>query len=439
MTVEIKSIQTGYVARELQDQIHQELARFSVLVCHRRFGKTVLSVNDMIDRGLRNILKNPQYAYFAPFYGQAKRVAWDYLKEYTKAIPGVTINEAELRVDIPRPDRGDRIRFVLLGADNPSAIRGMYFDGVILDEFAEMDPIIWGQVIRPALSDRMGWALFIGTPKGQNHFYEMLQHAKKTVGWYWKVFKASETGIISQSELDEAKAGMTPEAYEQEFECSFTAALLGAYYGKEMEEAEKPNSVGISRVSVVPYEKSIPVDTGWDLGMDDTTVIWFIQQVGGQFRAIDYIEDSGRGLDYYAKLLKDKPYVYGNHYLPHDVAVKELGTGVSREETLRSLGVKPIRIVPRQSVEDGINASRILIPKMWFDKEKCERGINALKNYERAWDSKNKIFSARPKHNWASHAADAFRTFAMSFRDKSREPDRDRLPKQQDSDYDVLG
>jgi hypothetical protein len=430
----VQVIKTGYDPREHQEELHPSLKRFNVLVCHRRFGKTVFAINELIDRALRNRLKNPQYAYVAPFYGQAKRVAWDYFKEYTKHIPGVTTNESDLRIDIPRPHLGDRVRIMLLGAENPTAILGMYLDGVILDEFAEMNPMIWTRIIRPMLSDRNGWALFIGTPRGHNHFYEMHLHAKKHAdAWFTKIFKASETGIINESELLDAKATMAPEEYEQEFECSFSAALLGAYYGKEMEFAEKE-----SRICSVPHEPTVPVDTMWDLGMDDTTSIWFIQQVGRQFRMIDYFEDSGRGFDFYAKILKEKKYTYREHYLPHDTAVRELGTGVSREETLRSLGIKPIIIVPRQSIEDGINASRLLIPKIWFDEEKCARGITALKNYERKWDPKNKVYLNKALHNWASHAADAFRTGAMALRDNFKRNDVLSLPRQSMSAYDVL-
>jgi len=428
----IHKVTTGYTPRRFQDQIHRELARFSVLVCHRRFGKTILALNELIDRGLRNLLKNPQYAYLAPFYGQAKRVAWDYLKEYTKNIPGVSYNEAELRVDIPRPDRGDRIRFMLLGADNPGSLRGLYLDGVLLDEYAEMDPYVWSQVIRPALSDRLGWAIFIGTPKGQNHFYDVYQHALKTPGWYAKCFKASETGVIHPKELEEARATMSEEEYAQEYECSFTAALVGAYYGKEMEAAMEAG-----RVTSVPYERSVPVDTAWDLGIGDSMSIWFLQQVGNEYHAIDYLEDSGRDLAYYAGELRKRGYSYRDHFVPHDAKARELGTGVTREETLILQGVRP-RVVPRQKLEDGINATRVLIPKTWFDAVKCARGISCLQNYERKWDAKNKIFSSKPLHNWASHGADSLRTFSMGNIDNKRRSISANLPRKAIVDYNVL-
>lgn len=432
----MNEISTGYIPRPFQDEIHRNLKRFNVIVCHRRFGKTVLAVNEMVDQGLRCILKSPQYCYLAPFHGQSKRVAWEMLKDIVKNFPNIVINEAELRVDVPRPDRGDKIRFLLLGADNPTALLGSYFDGIILDEYASMDPGVWSTVLRPTLSDRMGWAIFISTPRGMNSFYDMLQTAKenKSGQWYWRLLTAADTGVVAQSELDEAKNTMSPEEFEQEFMCSFTAALIGAYYGKEMELAETSG-----RVTNVPYDPAVPVETAWDLGIGDTTCIWFFQQVGREKRAIDYIEDSGRGLDYYVKLLREKPYIYDNHHLPHDVVARDLSTGHSRQETLHQLGVKPIRVVPKLSIDDRINAARLLIASMWFDKDKCARGIAALKNYERRWNAKNKIFENAPLHNWASHGSDAFGHFALNFRDESKKIDPRALPRQAESDYDIFG
>lgn len=428
----VKNVSTGYVPRPLQAELHKKLKRFNVLVCHRRFGKTVFAINDKIDRGLRNPLRNPQYAYFAPYYGQAKRVAWDYLKDYTRAIPGALANEADLRIDIPRPATNDRLRFMLLGADNPGSIRGIYLDGATLDEYAEMDPLVWTQVIRPALSDRLGWASFIGTPKGQNHFHDVYKMALQDPEWFTALFKASETGIIDPGELEAARKTMSPEEYEQEFECSFTAALVGAYYGKEMERAEKEK-----RVTRVPYDRAVSVDTHWDLGIGDSMAIWVTQQVGREYHIIDYIEDSGKSLDFYAAQLKSKRYVYRDHNLPHDAAARELGTGKTRQEVLSNLGIRG-RILPRAALDDGVQAVRMILDSCWFDAEKCQRGIMALKNYERKYDAKNKIFSDRPFHNWASHGSDAFRTFAMGSTDNSLRESASKLPRQAESDYDVF-
>lgn len=440
----IKEVSTGYTPRPLQAILHRAFRRFNVIVCHRRFGKTHLALNEIVDQGFRCTNKNPQYAYIAPTYGQAKRVAWDLLKDYLKEIPGVTINEADLRIDIARPFQKDKIRILLLGAENPGSIRGIYLDGVVLDEFAEMNPEIWTMVLRPALSDRMGWALFIGTPRGTNHFYEMYKFGKegnpgkgipKPGDWFTAIYRASETGIIPIGELEAARAIMSDSEYEQEYECSFSAALVGAYYGKELEAAEKEGRIG-----VVPYDPALPTFTAWDLGIDDTTAIWLYQKLSSrEIRFIDYIESSGVGLDWYVTELGKKGFGFEQHLLPHDAAARELGTGKTREETLRAKGLGArTKIVPRQSVEDGINASRLILPKCYFDGVKCAKGLESLKNYERAWDAKNKIFQARPKHNWASHGADAFRTAAMSmdeFRATEKNIRRDRMCL---NDYNIL-
>jgi phage terminase large subunit len=432
----LKIIDTGYEPRPLQHLLHKSLKRFNVICCHRRFGKTVFSINEMIDQGIRCDKKNPQFAYLAPTYGQAKRVAWDYMKEFTKHIPGVETNEADLRVDIPRPAKGDRLRFMLLGAENPGTLKGIYLDGVLLDEFAECDPIVWSTVIRPALSDRLGWAIFIGTPRGQNHFYDIYQFAKAhpEQDWFHVMYKASETGIIPIGELEAAKSIMSPEEYDQEYECSFSAALVGAYYGKEMQKLEDQE-----KLTKVPYDPMFPVFTGWDLGMDDTTSIWCAQIVGKSVHIIDYIEDSGASLDFYVKVLNDRGYNYEEHFLPHDAAAREMGTGKSRVETLRSLGLNRITVVPRQRVEDGVNAVRMLLPKCWIDADNCKRGIDALRAYERKWDTKNKIYQSSPLHNWASNGADGFRTLAMGM-DESR-PMRSQmnLPRESQRDYNIFG
>jgi len=391
----------------------------------------------MIHRALINDKRNPQYAYIAPTYGQAKRVAWEYVKEAVRDIPGVEINESELRVDIPRPHKRDKIRILLLSAEKPGSVKGIYLDGVLIDEYAECDPTIWTEAVRPALSDRMGWATFIGTPKGRNHFYDILQVAKRNPEtWFYCIYKASETKIVADSELQAARTSMSDEEYNQEFECDFSAALVGAYYGKAMNEAENKG-----RVKEVPWDPALPVDTFWDLGIGDSTAIWFLQQIGQEYHWIDYIEESGISLPEYWKLMKEDErnrYYYRDLILPHDGAARELQTGKSRQQSLRQLtGINPI-VLPRHAVEDRINASRMLIAKSWFDAVGCEKGIDALKNYERRWNAKEKRFEAKPRHNWASHGSDAFGLAAMG---NKREPDRQKdYPRvADDMDYDILG
>jgi len=426
-------IDLGYTPRGLQAHLHANLKRFNVLVCHRRFGKTVFAIMEMIDQALRCDKLNPQYAYIAPTYGQAKRVAWEYLKHYTKNIPGAKPNEAELRVDIPRPAKGDKIRFMLLGAENPDSLAGIYLDGVLLDEYSLMNPVVWSTLIRPALSDRKGWGIFIGTPRGQNHFYDVYNVAleNKTGQWYSAIYKASDTNVMDAQELLDARIEMSEDEYEQEFECSFTAALKGAYYSKYMQETEEQG-----RITNVPYQKETTVSTYWDLGISDTTAIWFIQEVGREIHIIDYIENAGVGLEYYVKRIKEKDYIYDDHYIPHDGAARELGTGRTRQETLRELGLGT-RIVPRQSVADGIHSVRMLLDRCWWDRIKCSKGINAMKNYQRKWDGKNKIYLDKPMHDWCSNAADALRMFGLTYngiRVKSV-----GLPREASHEYDALG
>lgn len=417
-----------------------KLNRFNVLVCHRRFGKTVFSVNQVIDSAVRNTKRNPQYAYIAPTYKQAKMIAWDMFKDATKRFPGVKTHEQELKIEIPRGD--DKIKIMLLGAENPDSIRGIYLDGVILDEFGDQNPILWSQVVRPTLTDRLGWAVFIGTPKGNNHFLKMHHMArgemeKDKSQWFTSVFKASRTGLVSRSELEQARLTMTQEEYDQEYECSFESGLVGSYYKEQLQGLRNDE-----QITGVPFEPGISVDTAWDLGIDDSTAIWFIQTVGREIHVIDYIEFSSKGFPEIVKLLKEYKYTYRDHYLPWDAGHKELGTGRTRQETLVNLGLanrENLIVTPKLAIEDGINAVRLLLPRCWFDLNKCDRGIDALHNYEREFDSKEGVFRSRPRHNWASHGADAFRTLAVGFRGDSDRVDRKLLLEEVDVDYDMWG
>lgn len=440
-------LSTGYKARTYQEVIHKEMRRFNVLVCHRRFGKTVLTLNHIIDKGYRNPRKNPQYAYIAPNYAQAKRVAWDMLKEFTRNLPDVTTNEQELRMDIGREEYGDRFRIMLLGAENPDSLRGIYLDGSVLDEYAQCDPTIWGEVIRPALTDRDGWAIFIGTPKGQNHFHNIYQTALKSIErnpdgkWYAAKYKASESGVFSKAVLDEIRndEDMTQEQYDQEFECDFSAALVGAYYGKILNESEEAG-----RITKIPYDPALPVDTYWDLGMDDSTAIWFLQMAGSEYRLIDYEESSGEGLPWYARELSAgdrRNYVYREHVLPHDGSVRDLSTGKKRQDTLRDLVPSgKVFVAPKHKPENGIHSARLLLPRCWFDRAKCERGLKALRNYQKKWDGKNQIWSAKPLHDWSSHASDAFRLLAVEVRgDNVRRAATTRQNMVDDYDYNIFG
>lgn len=388
---------------------HNRAQRWACMVVHRRGGKTVATINDLLKAALTCPKPNPRVAYVAPQFNQAKDVAWGYVHEFAGVIPGVQFNEAELRVDLPN---GGRLR--LYGADNYERLRGIYLDDVVLDEFADMDPRAWSQVIRPALTDRGGRATFIGTPKGANSFEQIWKESQGDPEWFALMLKASESGLLSKAELDSARRRMTDDEYEQEFECSFSAAIQGAFYAKDLTLAEQQRRVGR-----VPHAPEMRVNTAWDLGIDDATAIWFWQSIGQEIRILGYYETSGEGLPDIVRAISDigreRRYRWGEHYLPHDVEVRELSTGRSRKETLQTLGLD-VRVVPNIGVVDGINATRMILARCWFDAENCAAGLNALRLYRREFDEKRKVFIPRPLHNFASHAADAFRMLAVAYR-----------------------
>lgn len=404
-----KEVVIPYTPRPQFEPYHDRTERFAKIVAHRRFGKTVGCINDKIKQAIVNTRQfpPPRYSYIAPTFTQAKDVAWGYVKHFCSAIPGIKTSESELFVEFPH----NGARFKLYGADNYDRMRGTYNDDVTIDEPAQMDPRAWPEVIRPTLADFNGGATFIGTPKGRDWFYKIdrLENGDLAPDWFRLILKASETGIIPPSELESIAAGLTPEQYAQEFECSFEAAVIGAYYGRLMAAAEQDK-----RICPVPYEPTAQVYTAWDLGIRDSTAIWFAQMVGREVRIIDYYEASGVDLGHYVRELRSKPYIYADHIVPHDAQAKELGTGKSRLEVLESLGLKNIQVAAMHRVEDGINAVRTLIPRCYFDQNKCSRGIDALKLYRSEYDDKLQTLKPRPVHDWTSHAADAFRYLAMT-------------------------
>lgn len=395
-------IEIPYKPREQQLAIHDlmDSKRFGVVVAHRRMGKTVSAINHIIKDAILNQKEAPRYAYIAPTYGQAKRVAWDYLVKYADPLGGSS-NISELRVDF----WGRRIQ--LYGSDNPEALRGQYFDGVILDEIGDQNPKIWTDIVRPALADRKGWCLFIGTPKGHNHFKELRDRAEKEDGWGLLEFKASETGVVDEVELKAAKNEMGESKFRQEFECSFDAPIEGSYYGEILNELEDKK-----HMQEIPREELSRTFTAWDLGMGDSTSIWVAQLVGTEVRLIDYYENHGVGLDHYVKWIRDNDYTKAEHILPHDVRVRELGSGKSRLEMLEEAGLE-IKIAPRMGLDDGIQAVRRLLPRCWFNVPQVQTGLNCLRNYRRDYDEKRKIFYERPLHDWSSHGSDSFRYLAL--------------------------
>lgn len=404
--IEHVTVVIPYVPRAAFVPLHERAQRWSVMVAHRRAGKTVACINELNRAAITCTKQDGRFAYIAPYYNQAKDVAWTYLKRYSAPIPGVVINESELRVDYPN---GARAR--LYGADNADRLRGGYLDGVIMDEYADMHPAAWSEIVRPMLADRRGWAVFIGTPKGRNSFWDLLEAAKGDPEWFTLILKASESGLLAEEELAAARRMMTPEQYAQEFECSFDAAILGAYYGKEVAEAERAG-----RVKPLTPDPELPVHTAWDLGIGDSTAIWFFQVAPDGLRVVDFYENHGQGLSHYVAELRARPYKYGDDFVPHDARARELGTGRTRVETLQDLKRRP-RVVAAHTVMDGINAARVSFPRIWIDGEKCKAGVEALRQYHAEYDEKTKTYKNNPRHDWTSHAADAFRYMAMAWRE----------------------
>lgn len=412
----MQTIKIPYRPRPQFEPYHKRTERWAAIVAHRRCGKTVGTIADLIDDTLRCPLENARGAYIAPTYVQAKDVAWEYLKRFSAPIPGVKFNESELRVDYPT---GARIR--LYGADNYDRMRGLYLDNAVLDEYGDMNPAAWNEVIRPALTDRKGKGTFIGTPKGRNAFYEVCEQAKTDPAWFYDCLKASQTGILDAEELLDARASMTAEQYATEFECSFDSAVIGSYYGNEIELANEEGRIG-----KVPYDRAVPVSTYWDLGLDDATAVWWAQIIGKEIRIIRYREWTQTPLTSIAKEVLDCPYAYNKHVLPHDARARELSSGRSREEIMRAI-LGAVEIAPQAEVADGINAARTLFDRFWIDEENCAQGLECLRNYRKQWDEKKKAFQDRPFHDWASHGADALRYLAVTFREKMgdiRRPDR---------------
>lgn len=392
-----------YLPRDVFLEMHARWQRFAIVVAHRRCGKTVAAVNDLIDKAIQCKLENPRYAYIAPFYSQAKSVAWDYLLKFTEGIQE-KVMVSELSVVLI--GNGAKIR--LFGGDNPDSLRGLYFDGVVLDEVGDMAPRIASEIIRPALSDRKGWCLYIGTPKSVNHFFDVWTEARESPDrWYSLELKASQTGIIDEEELLDAKASMETSEYEAEFECSFYSGVRGSYYTDQIKAMEAEG-----RAVPQKYDPDLEVITGWDLGWSDDTAVIFAQVRRGEISIIDYLSVSGMAIPDIVEELFAKPYAYGQFFLPHDARAKSLQTGRSIQEQMWSFGIKTA-VIPSLSVQDGIQAVRSVFPKVWIDPVTCKDLISSLRLYQREYDDKKKVFRAVPRHDWTSHGADAMRYLCL--------------------------
>jgi hypothetical protein len=355
----------------------------------------------------------PLFGYVAPYRSQAKSVAWDYLKYFSRPI-AKSSNEADLIIELVN---GAKIR--LFGADNADAMRGLGFDGLYLDEYGDFKPSVWGNVVRPALSDKQGWCVFGGTPKGKNQFWNIYETSRKLPNeWFSLSLPASKSKLLPESELDAARAQLAEDQYLQEYECSFEAAIVGAIWGTEMRKASEEG-----RITKVENQIEVKTHTAWDLGHTDDTAIWWYQVIAGEIHIVDFFALSGGTIEEFVSKIKEKPYNYGKHYLPHDARARTLASGGKSviEQMAAHLGINNLAIVPSLTVQDGIQAVRMALPRCWFDADKCADGIEALRQYQREYDEDKKAFRQTPKHDWTSHPADAMRMLAISWREEPRD------------------
>ena len=382
--------------------MHDRKQRFGVVVAHRRAGKTVACIYEAVIRALYTPKKNARYAYIAPFFRQAKDVAWVYLKQATSGI-AQEVRESELRIILP-----NGAWITLYGADNPDALRGIYLDGVIVDEIADCRPSLWGEVLLPTLADRRGWAVFIGTVKGKNHFYDMWENAKNDPSWFSLLLKPEDTEVLSNEDLQELQKQMDEPQYAQEFLCDFTAAVKGTFYADQIQQLEAEGKITPRPL----YDPDLPVQCAADLGYTDSTAFWFWQEAPDGLRIIDYYQAQGEPLNHYIDMLESKPYNYERVWLPHDARAKTLQTGRSTVEQILETGL-PCSITPNLKVLDGINAVRKILPDCHFDLATTHEGVEALRAYKREFNELTKSFRDKPLHNWASDGSDAFRYLAI--------------------------
>jgi hypothetical protein len=398
-------VKIPYTPRPYQREIHNFPTPFGVVIAHRRCGKTVSFANHLIRAVLKCPLREPQVAYIAPSQTQARRIVWRYLLHYTAPIPERRVQSGELTITLP----GER-RIMVLGAENVHALRGIYLDSVVLDEFAQMRPEAWDEVIFPTLLDRNGSALIGGTPMGENRLKEIWDQAASDPDWSRMMLTVDKTGALTPEAIERARRAMSPARFAQEFMCSFNAVIEGAYYSELMGKADASGRVGS-----VPYDPALGVTVAVDLGMADAFAAWFLQESpGGEVRAIAYREWTY--YEGYAQIKRDidaMGYAVTRWIAPHDIGVTEQGTGKSRREQARELGM-PFETAPRMTLEDGIEAVRVLLPRMRFDQAGCKDGIACLRQYRADWDPVKKIGTKKPLHDWTSHGADALRTYAVA-------------------------
>ena len=402
----------------------------AVAVWHRRAGKDLLAVNWCATAAIK---RKGLYWHLLPTYNQGRKIIWDgmtkdgkaFLEAFPKPLWGA-VNNTDMRLELKNGSI-----YQVVGTDNVDRLVGSNPVGVVFSEYSLQDPRAW-DLIRPILAENGGWAVFIYTARGRNHGYDMFNMASKNERWFSQRLTIEDTKVIGQDAIEEERdAGMPDELIQQEFYCSFDAPLVGSYYGNLMARA-----LADGRIDKVPYEPRLEVHTAWDLGMGDSTSVIFFQQFGKEYRIIDYYENQGEGMSHYIKVLRERDYLYGKHIAPHDIKVREMGTGKSRWEVANALGLR-FTICPNVLIDDGIEAARTIIPRCYFDEKRCNILVEALRQYRKDYDEKRKVYRDKPLHDWTSHAADAFRYLALGTRDNINKGRK--LPTYADGEYNVLG
>lgn len=434
-------IKVPYKPRRWAQLLHHAAVRWIALIIHRRGGKTTAAFNHLQRDALRQ--KETRWAYIAPTFKQAKRIVWSMAKFYARGIPGVVFNESELLIKYPNGSE-----MMIVGSDNPDSLRGIGLWGCFLDEFPQQSPIIFTEIITKCLADHLGYCIFGGTPKGKGHFHKVYKTALKNEKGNWLlVYRTIDDSLRDEAgetienlrtalrdDKDLVKQGlMTEDEYQQEWYNSFEAAIKGAVYLKQIAEAREKD-----RITNVPWDPKLPVYTVWDLGIgkSDAMAVGFFQRSGKELWMIDYLETIQLGLPGTIRDVKSRPYVYGKHFAPHDIRHKELGTGKTRLETARTLGID-FEVVPSLGVDDGIDLGRALWQHVWIDKVKCEIFLDFIGQYHYEQDEKKSMFKKVPVHDFTSHAADMWR-YAAVVEDEMRSDDFAPVPKSEiatDDDY----
>jgi phage terminase large subunit len=432
----IVNLPNNWKPRDYQEPLWQFFKNggtHAIAIAHRRWGKDDLALHHTACAAHERI---GNYGHCLPEYSQARKAIWDAVNPHTgkrridEAFPHEIRNSTNDQKMFIRFKCGST--WQVLGSDQYDRLVGTAYAGIIFSEWALANPAAWG-FVQPILAENNGWALFITTPRGKNHAEKMYKMAKNDPKWFAQISTISDTKRMDVETLNSARKELIAlygedagEAqFKQEYYCSFDAAILGAFYGKEMYQAEQSG-----RITKVDYDPSFPVCTAWDIGSTDDTAIWFYQVIANEIRIIDYYFNNHQGAPHYADHLLSKSYKYGTHWLPHDAVAKTFTSQRSAQEQLADkLGWQNLRITPNLSRQDGRQAVRLMLPKCWFDSEKCSEAIEALKQYQRKWDDERKCFINEHRHDWTSHPADAFRYLAVSYQEEYKSQNQQTVTK----------